>query len=241
MNDVGNLPALPSVDVLKRIMEMAADPNIDPNRIETLINLHRSLQADWAATEYHKAMNAAQAAIQPVARTAENKQTNSLYAKLEHVDAAIRPIYLRHGFSLSYNTVPPLAAGNIRIECTCSHVEGHSEKFGREAPADTLGPKGAPVKTVLHGGASTETFLKRYLACGIFNVVFKNQDDDGVRGGAEFISDEDCAELSRMLTETNSNVDKFLDYMKVAAIPDIQQKDLARAKNAIARKRSTPA
>ena len=76
-----------------------------------------------------------------------------------------------------------------------------------------------------------------YLACGIFNVVFKNLDDDGVRGGWELITDEECAELSRGLSDTKSNLTAFLEFMGVAAIPDIQKKDLTRARNAIEQKR----
>jgi hypothetical protein len=139
------------------------------------------LDAREAETAFNEALTAAQEEIQPVARTTENKVTGSWYAKLEAVDAAIRPIYLKYGFSLSYSTVAPLVQGNIRVECRCARG-AHVERFHREAGPDTLGPKGSPTKTVLHGGASTETFLKRYLACGIFNVVFKDLDDDGTGG-----------------------------------------------------------
>jgi hypothetical protein len=134
--------------------------------------------ARQAEMNWHEAMNRCQEEIQPVARATENTVTRSFYAKLEAVDAAIRPIYLKHGFAVLDNTVEPLVAGNIRIECRVTRG-GHVEKFYREAPPDTLGPKGSPTKTTLHGGASTETFLRRYARCGAFNVVFKDLDNDG--------------------------------------------------------------
>src|ERR1700692_1415295 len=84
------------------------DPTIDVAKLDALLRMQREIKADWASVEYNKAMNAAQAEVQPIARTTENTQTSSFYAKLEAVDAAIRPIYLKHGFSLSYNTVAPL-------------------------------------------------------------------------------------------------------------------------------------
>ena len=125
----------------------------------------------------------------------------------------------------------------MAIACDVSHIAGHTKRYRLFAPPDTLGPKGTPVKTQLHGRGSTNTFLRRYLECNIFNVVLKNLDDDGVKGGSEPIADEECAELNRMIVETKSNLDKFLQYMGVEALPDIQKKDLVKAHNALARKR----
>lgn len=226
-------------EVMTAIIALARDPTVNIATLESLVGLHQRMEARQAEIAFNQSMNEAQAEIQPVARTAENKQTNSFYAKLETVDAVIRPIYLKHGFSLSYNSTAPLVPGNLRIECKCAHTAGHSEKYAREAPADTLGPKGTPTKTLLHGGGSTETFIKRYLACGIFNVVFKNLDDDGQRGGGwgEPISDQECAELSRGVTDSGMNLGAFLSLFGVDAIPDILKKDLATARNAINLKR----
>ncbi len=209
------------------------DSSVDVAKLEALLRMQREIKADWASVEYNKAMNAAQAEVQPVARTAENTQTHSFYAKLEHVDAALRPIYLRHGFSLSYNTVAPLVAGNIRVECRCAHIAGHSELFYREAPADTLGPKGTAVKTILHGGGSTETYLKRYLSCGIFNIVFQNQDDDGVRGGQRFIDGESVRTLDGLIRETKSDFRRFCELFGVHGLPEIEVKDYPGAVNAL--------
>ncbi len=169
----------PPGTMLALIDRYVQDPKADVDKLERLFALHERRLAKEAEVAFNVAMNRAQEEIQPVARTTENTQTHSFYAKLEAVDEAIRPVYLRHGFSLSFSDAPPIVAGNIRIECRCAHVAGHIERYGREAAPDTLGPKGSPVKTALHGGASTETFLKRYLTCGIFNVVSKDQDNDG--------------------------------------------------------------
>ncbi len=223
--------------LLSAIVELASNPALDIAKFEAMVQMQERMERRQAEIKYNEAMNAAQAEIQPVARTAENTQTRSFYAKLEDVDAAIRPIYLRHGFSLSFGTVEPLVAGNIRVECICAHSAGHSQRFHREAPADTLGPKGSPVKTVLHGGGSTETFLKRYLTCGVFNVVFKNQDDDGVRAGNVLISDESVKRLNDLLMETKSDLTGFLRFMGVDGLPDITIGNYPTAVNALLEKR----
>jgi hypothetical protein len=62
-----------------------------------------------------------------------------------------------------------------------SHTAGHTEKYQLEAASDTAGPKGTANKTPLHGLASTVSYLRRYLTCMAFNIVLKNDDNDGNR------------------------------------------------------------
>lgn len=207
--------------LLALIAQAARDPAFDLDKMQALLDMQERIEARQARREYQEAMNLAQAEIGPVARTVKNPDTKSWYAVLEDVDRAIRPIYLRHGFSLAFNTVAPIAAGQLRIECKCAHKSGHFELFHREAPPDTHGPKGTPTKTPLHGGASTETFLKRYLTCGIFNVVFLRHDDDGNAGGAQYISGEQVKEISDLLRETGATLDSFLATFAVEGLPKL--------------------
>ncbi len=236
--DEPNRSALPEVieprSILSLIGDLARDPNVDVTKMQALVNMHRDLAADHARREYFEAMNRAQEEIQPVARTTENTQTHSFYAKLEAVDAAIRPIYLKHGFAISRNTVQPLTVGNIRVEVVCMH-SGHVEKFYREAGPDVMGPKGTPNKTVLHGSASTETFLTRYAICGVFNVIFKNQDDDGVGG---LVEPADCAALRSMIAKVQAldpsrGEAAFCRYMEIKTLADMPKHALTKAISAL--------
>jgi hypothetical protein len=198
-----------------------------------MLAFQERLMARQAEIDFNEAMNRCQEEIQPVARETENKVTNSFYAKLEAVDAAIRPIYLKYGFSLSDDTVAPLVPGNIRVECRVARG-GHVERFYREAPPDTLGPKGSPTKTTLHGGASTETFLRRYLRCGVFNVVFRDMDNDG--NGA--LSQDQVDYIIELMAKAKVGP-KFLQFMKAqsvekagsleAAVATIAAKDYRKA------------
>jgi hypothetical protein len=219
--------------MLSLIERIARDPTIDIDRLERMLAFQERLMARQAEMNWHEAMNRCQEEIQPVARATENTVTRSFYAKLEAVDAAIRPIYLKHGFAVLDNTVEPLVAGNIRIECRVTRG-GHVEKFYREAPPDTLGPKGSPTKTTLHGGASTETFLRRYARCGAFNVVFKDLDNDG--NGA--LSEDQVDYIVDLIGKARVGP-KFLQYMKAqsvekagsleAAVASIAAKDYQKA------------
>lgn len=225
--------------VLAQAAAIARLPGLNEGMFNRLMEWQDRERAAQAEERFNDAMNRAQAEIAPVARTAQNTQVGNFYAKLEAVDAAIRPIYLAHGFNVAYNTVPPLTAGHIRVECEVS-LGRHSKKYYREAPADTLGPKGAPVKTILHGGGSTETFLKRYAVTGAFNVVFRNLDDDGNKGGAQYIDDNQVETLQTLLSETKTNMPEFFRVMiseELFEINEVQQKDFARLANALQRKK----
>lgn len=202
----------PAASLLNFVAQAVSDPNIDVAKLEALLRMQRQIVGEDARVQFIRAMSQAQAEIMPVVRDAENLQTKSFYAKLEKVDAAIRPIYIKHGFSLSFDEEPS-EGPNMMIVCEVSHVAGHSKKYRLNAPPDTLGPKGTPTKTVLHGRGSTVTFLRRYLTCNIFNVVFKNQDDDGVRGGRRFISEEQAEELRTLTKEAGRVEGALLDRL----------------------------
>lgn len=223
------------------LAEAVTNPAVDVSKLEALWRMQLEIKGENARLQYIDAMKSAQGEIMPVARTAENKQTHSFYAKLEDVDAAIRPIYSKHGFTLSFDE----EAGdgtNMVIVCYVSHSPGgHTQKFHLTAPPDTEGPKGAPTKTALHGRGSTVTFLRRYLTCNIFNVVLRNQDDDGVRGGMKFVTADEILELEDLIAATKTDVRQFLAVMcraDIHAIDEIEHADFPRLKNSLLTKQA---
>jgi ERF superfamily len=239
-----HMPDIPMVDpVLAQAAAIARLPGLSESMFDRLMEWNEKEKAAQAEERFNDAMNAAQAEIAPVARTAENKQTNSFYAKLEAVDAAIRPVYLRHGFNVSFNTIPPLKEGNIRVECAIS-LGRFTKRYHRESAPDTLGPKGTPTKTLLHGGNSTETTLKRYAVCGAFNVQFRGVDDDGNSGGATYLTPEQVEAIRTIVDETETDPGAFFSTMlteEVTIFEDIPAIHFDRLMNALhINKRAAP-
>src|SRR5262249_17001802 len=95
-------PAAPG-GLLAAITRIASSPDVRIDLLTLLMDRQERAEAEQSKRQFFEAMNRAQADIQPVVRDTENTQTRSLYAKLETVDANIRPIYTRHGFSLSFD------------------------------------------------------------------------------------------------------------------------------------------
>lgn len=226
-------------DMVSLVREAVSNPQIDVGKMEVLLRMQRDIEGESARVQFIEAMNEAQAEVGPVARDAENKQTSTFYAKLESVDAAIRPVYTRHGFSLSFDEEQGDGT-NMTIVCEVSHVRGHSKKYRLFAPPDVMGPKGTPTKTALHGRGSTITFLRRYLTCNIFNIVMKNQDDDGVRGGKVFLISQEIREMEDLIMVTRTDERQFLSVMcnTAQSLGEIERVDFARLKNSLLSKRA---
>jgi hypothetical protein len=238
---------------LNFLAHAARDPSIEVGKLEALRRMQREDIAEDARLQYIRAMASAQAEMLPVTRDAHNDQTRSKYARLETIDAAIRPIYTRHGFTLEFNS-EAIEGPNERIVCEVSHAGGHAKKFQLEAPPDVAGAKGNANKTPLHGLASTVSYIRRYLVCMVFNVVLANDDNDGNRGRpaandtGELAGRTQAEELYRLLAECslNGTVDEtseraFLKAMGMGELRTIKEVPVGhfiRCKNALLTKQN---
>lgn len=217
--------------LLSAIVELAKDRSIDKEMLAFLMDRQERMEDRQAEADFNAAMSEAQGEIAAVVRDRVNEQTRSKYATLYAINAVIRPIYVRHGFSLSFGTeavassttspardgsAPP-ALNNMRVVCDVSRGR-HTKRYYMDAPPDTLGPKGAPVKTVLHGMGSTMMYLKNKLTCGIFNVVLRNEDDDGVAGGRNYITEAEADELRALCKAVGRMEGPLLDHMFGGAV-----------------------
>ena len=228
--------------LLNFVARAMADPTVDANKLEMLLRMQREIVADDAKLQFARAMSAAQGEMLPVTRDAANDQTRSKYARLETIDAAIRPIYTRYGFCLEFNS-EAIDGPNERIVCEVCHTAGHSKKFQLEAAPDTAGPQGKANKTPLHGLGSTVSYLRRYLVAMIFNVVLANDDNDGNRQQRvtdSRITDAQAEELWDLMTRTETREGKFLEHMLpgLRSITQARAADFPRLKNALLTKQS---
>jgi len=170
------------LDIIDRA---SRDPSVDIDKLERLIGLKREIDAGEARREYDAAMSRAQKAMKPIRANLENPQTRSEYADYAALDRAIRPIYSRHGFSLSFGTGDTKLENHVRVVCTVA-AHGHREHPFLDMPADGKGARGNDVMTKTHATGAAITYGKRYLLGMIFNLAV-TRDDDG--NGADGDSD----------------------------------------------------
>jgi hypothetical protein len=167
------------------IMRAARDDKIDITKLQALLDMQRQVERDRSIRMFNSAMADAQADMLPVARDAMNTHTRSRYARLETIDAQMRPIYTRRGFSVRYGSDACPRDGWSRVTITIAHAGGHFEVNFLDAPLDTEGQRGNANKTPIQGVGSSVSYLRRYLLCMAFNIVLSDDidlDNDGETG-----------------------------------------------------------
>jgi hypothetical protein len=183
MNTIARRSAMevdvPAADPLMSVIERAArDQNIDIDKLDRLLAMAERQRTQAAEQAFNAAMAAAQTEMEPVRSDSSNPQTRSRYASYAALDRAVRPIYTRHGFGLSFNTGEGAPADQIRVLCFASHNAGYTRMYHIDMPADGKGAKGGDVMTKTHATGSGVSYGMRYLFKMIFNLA-TDIDDDG--------------------------------------------------------------
>lgn len=181
MNDLVKVE--PQDQMMAIIERVVLDPNCDVDKMDKIISLQERMFDKNAQIAFSKAMVACQSDMPMVTATVVNTQTNSSYVKYEHLMAQIKPIYVKHGFALSFGEELCSKKDNITVSCDVVHLDGHSKKYEATLPIDSCGIKGSVNKTGIHATASAYTYAKRYLATMIFNIAVADHDDDAVAAG----------------------------------------------------------
>lgn len=176
------------------IARAASDPTVDVEKMERLLAMQERVLARNAEADFNAAMNAAQREMRSVAADAENQQTRSRYATYAALDRALRPIYTKHGFSISFDTGGDAPEGFVLVLAYVSHRGGHTRTYRAKMPADGKGAKGGDVMTKTHAFGAGTSYGMRYLLKMIFNVAVGEDDNDGNGAGAPKSLAEQLAE-----------------------------------------------
>lgn len=200
--------------------------------VREMIEFGKKLEADEAEKAFNTAMAAAQAEMTVVATNMTNSQTRSRYADYAKLDKALRPIYTKHGFSLSFNDGEGAPADWVRIVCHVSN-SGHTRIYHKDMPADGKGAKGGDVMTKTHAVGAAQSYAMRYLLRMIFNVAVGEEDKDGNHAPARdmpTITGDQMEELLALIEVAGTNAETFCEVGKIDAVPDLLARDFAVAK-----------
>jgi hypothetical protein len=202
--------------------------------IERLSALQERAQDRDAEMQFNEAMNAAQTELGRIAPDLTNPQTHSKYASYAALDRKIRPIYTKHGFSLSFDSGDSPLADTVRVTCFVSHRAGHTRKYtGPPMPADGKGAKGGDVMTKTHATGAAMSYGARYLLKYIFNVAVGEDDNDG-NGSTPLSEDIVVSAVDGILN--CASIDELLKVYKAAYREAGEVNDIAAQKAYIAAK-----
>ena len=221
----GALPVDSSSTVLGLIERVALDPQADVEKLDRVMAMYERMKAKEAELAYNAAKGRIlkklvgikflknKPALYDIEKGKPQKGTYEAfkYAPLEEIDKHLRPLLLEEEMDLSYSD-EPREHGWIVIRGRLKHLpSGYFEDSFMPAPLDTSGGK-----STVQGVGSTNSYLRRYIACNIFNIVVVGEDDDG-NGGT---IDEAQTNTILDLIKRAKVGPKFLKYMRAQSIED---------------------
>ena len=197
--------------ILEVIARAAADPTVDVAKLERLLAIQQTILADQRRTSYMAALARLQATLPQIAKSGQildrEGGLRNKYARIEDIDAKIRPLCAAEGFSFSFDSKP--AQGGTAYECAMHHRDGHTEVKTLVMPTD----KGAGRNAVQDVG-STTSYARRYLLGMHLHLITRGEDDDG-NGPPAPITAVHLAELRAALVEVGGTEERFLKWAGV--------------------------
>lgn len=163
------------------IMKVAALKDVDMDKLTQLTKLQEDWEKRQAAEHFNEAMALAQGEMTQISKDSVNPQTKSQYASLAALDAAIRPIYSKHGFSISFdeeNASETHVLLLIYVSC-----RSETRRFRKWIPVSTKGFQGREMMTLTHASVGAVTYGRRTLLKMVFNLA--EEDDDGNFAGGK--------------------------------------------------------
>lgn len=219
------------------IMRAASDPSFDVNKFAALLDLQNKHQAAQREQSFHDSLSRVQAVMPQIDQNglidygAGKGKIN--YAKLEDIDAVIRPIYSGEGFSVSFDSRPVLDGKMIEVTASFS-AHGHKETRAITIPPDNSGGKNGT-----QGIASSLAYAKRHLLKMFFNIVERGKDLDGAKvADLKPVSQSQADDIRSALEEVKADIPRFLNVFKVEKLENIQVGQMKEVWAQIDRKRA---
>jgi hypothetical protein len=185
MNTHTNPPAIIAspADMLAMIERAARDPNVDIDKMERLWAMHQTVVAAEKERAFNGALADAEAEMTPIRADANNPQTRSRYASYAALDRECKPIYTKHGLSVSFDTEPAAVADSLFVIGILGHRDGYSRRYRVPMPIDTKGAKGTEYMTRTHATSSAMTYGSRKLLVLMFALAVDLDDDGNAAAG----------------------------------------------------------
>ncbi len=230
--------------IISMIERAARDPAVDIAKMERLFEMHERMLAADARREFLVAFNIMQpklpviernGAIKTNAKDAKGVKTGeqieqSKYALWEDIDAAVRPIYTEHGFSLRFKMEQ--TPDRLTTTAVLGHKGGHVEETSIALPLDSSGSKNN-----VQGWGSAFSYGKRYAATAALNIVTKGQDDDGKKAGdAPTVDEDQFMQMREMIEATQTDVKIFCRYYQIGSLAEMPANRFDRAMAALDKK-----
>lgn len=219
--------AVTPMDMIDRALVAGADPST----LEKLLALQERWEANQGRKAFDEAMASAKAEIPTIRKnrtvdfTSSKGRTHYRHEDLAEIAATVNPILSRYGLSYRFRTS---AEPNQPIVVTCivTHRLGYYEETTLSGPRDDSGNKNA-----IQQVGSTLTYLQRMTLKAALGLA-ASEDDDGQKSDDQHsdpISKEQVSRVLALVEETDTDIQKFCQYLGVEAVSEISTGTLPRA------------
>lgn len=222
------------------IERLLMHPTLEAERAERFLKMYVEEEKRRAVNAFNDAISMAKGEIPPITknRTVDftgrsGVRTNYKYEDLAEIARVVDPILKKYG--LSYRFRSEQTGQKLKVTCIVTHALGHFEENALEAAEDHSGNKN-PTQAI----GSTATFLQRYTLKLSLGLAASNDTDGNTprqQADAQPISEEQFKELSSLITETQTDIDKFLSFGGLESISDMTTADFPKAKAMLMQKR----
>ena len=196
------------VNMLSTISRLALDPRCDMDKLERLIALQDRIEAKSALEAFNAAFAEMQCEMPSVEKRTQNTHTKKMYADLDDINYAVRPIMAKFGFGVSFKVKNN--DGAVKIIGILMHKAGHREETEMILPLD----KGAQRSAVQEVG-STTTYGKRYVMCALLNITSGDDvDNDGYKEPTDpLITPAQAKQVQALLDKCSEKVHSAFEKM----------------------------
>jgi hypothetical protein len=166
------------------------------------------------------ALNKVQSKLTFAKKDSKNPFFKSNYADLESVWDACRDLLAENGLSVS-QFPGSYMDGEISLTTILMHGSGEFIEQEMSLPVTKTDPQGA---------GSAITYMRRYALAAVIGIVQADDDANEASKPVSAITPQQIATINDLLEETDTDVNKFLEFFKKQSIAHL---DKVQASNAI--------
>lgn len=189
---------------IEGMFRFALEKSAGPEAMTTLMNIRRELKAEAAKKAFDESLSAFQEECPVITKTkgvpTKSGEIAYRYAPIEQIEAVIRPIERKHGFTHTFDTDVASQPGFVIAKCLVTHSAGHMRESQIKLP---LGAKTQIMSdTQVYAGALT--FANRRALANAYGLVIAGEDNDGATAkprptGPAVVTEPDVKALTREL------------------------------------------
>ncbi len=227
---------LPKSTTMKdALVEAARNPNIDPDKLEKLYDLHYRIEKDQREKEFNISLSSFQMECPLIKKTKHVKfgSVDYWYAPLDELISKIKPVMNKYGLSYSFNMFELQGNDYAELVTTIHHINGYKISYRYH-----FDPVHDDVKMNLsQRRKSAITFAKREGIQSALGIVVTGEDDDAKRAIDEMATQESYDKIERLINVTNSDPEKLKKFLQVEDLKYLSRRDAETLIKALNQKR----